>query len=135
MQNAFIEVTLAFLVNNIFIRLLHKASSILKMENNAMLLASQPNQRTDWSCNVVYAVAEFCWINEILFAAFNRFCPIAAIAICAWVLSTPKYRARCNPNNRFMVPKHCSILKRVLEINLLNRFSEARKGRLRTALL
>ena len=33
---------------------------------------------------------------------------MAAMTICAWVLATPKQRARWRPKRRFIVPRHCS---------------------------
>jgi len=50
---------------------------------------------------------------------------MAATASWACVLSSPKYRARCSPKRRFIVPKHCSIRNRRFEIGLSKRFSEA----------
>ena len=85
------------------------------------------------SGGLVYAIAGVCGLRVILFAALSRFCPVAAIASRACVLASPKYRARCRPNRRFIVPKHCSTRNRRFEIRLLKRFSEARSGRLRTA--
>ena len=41
-----------------------------------------------------YAIAEVCLFKVILFAALSKFCAMAAITICAWVLVTSKYRAR-----------------------------------------
>ena len=66
-----------------------------------------------------YAIAGVCLFKVILFAALSKFCEMAAMTICAWVLASPKYRARCNPKSRFIVPKHCSTRKRCLEISLL----------------
>ena len=71
-----------------------------------------------------YAIAGVCLFKVILFAALSKFCEMAAMTICAWILATPKYRARCNPKSRFIVPKHCSIRKRCFEISLLKRFSD-----------
>ena len=87
------------------------------------------------SGGLVYAIAGVCGLRVILFAALSRFCRITAIASRACVLASPKYRARCRPNRRFIVPKHCSTRNRRFEIRLLKRFSEARSGRLRTAFL
>ena len=81
-----------------------------------------------------YAIAGVCLFKVILFAALSKFCEMAAMTICAWVLATPKYRARCNPKSRFIVPKHCSTRKRCLEISLLKRFCDWRSERPRTAL-
>ena len=81
-----------------------------------------------------YAIAGVCLFKVILFAALSKFCEMAAMTICAWVLATPKYRARCNPKSRFIVPKHCSTRKRCLEVRLLKRFCDWRSGRPRTAL-
>ena len=53
---------------------------------------------------------------------------MAAMTICAWVLATPKQRARCRTKRRFIVPRHCSTRNRRLEICLLKRFSDWRKG-------
>ena len=39
---------------------------------------------------LVYALAGFCGLRVILFAALSRFCPIAAMAGWACVLATPK---------------------------------------------
>ena len=82
------------------------------------------------SGGLVYAIAGVCGLRVILFAALSRFCRITAIASRACVLASPKYRARCRPNRRFIVPKHCSTRNRRFEIRLLKRFPEARSGRL-----
>mgnify|MGYP004205429857 CR=1 FL=1 len=71
-----------------------------------------------------YAIAGVCLFKMILFAALSKFCEMAAMTICAWVLATPKYRARCNPDSRFIVPNHCSIRKRWFEISLLKHFCD-----------
>ena len=76
-----------------------------------------------------YAIAGIYLFKVILFAALSRFCEMAAMTICAWVLMTPKYRARCNPSSRFIGPKHYSIRKRCFGINLLKRFCDWRRGR------
>ena len=55
-----------------------------------------------------YAIAGVCLFKVILFVALSKFCETAAMTICAWVLARPKYKARCNPKSRFIVPKHCS---------------------------
>ena len=73
---------------------------------------------------LVYAIGGVFWMSVILFAALRRFCAMAAMTICAWVLATPKQRARCRPKRRFIVPRHCSTRNRRLEICLLKRFSD-----------
>ena len=82
-----------------------------------------------------YAIAMFCGLSLILFAAFGRFCPIAAMASCAYDLARQKSRARCNPKRRFMVPQHYVIRKRCLEIILVKRFFAAHSRRPRAAFL
>ena len=39
---------------------------------------------------LVYAIGGVFWMSVILFAALRRFCAMAAMTICAWVLATPK---------------------------------------------
>ena len=73
---------------------------------------------------LVYAIGGVFWMSVILFAALRRFCAMAAMTICAWVLATPKQRARCRTKRRFIVPRHCSTRNRRLEICLLKRFSD-----------
>ena len=84
--------------------------------------------------SLLYAIAGVCLLKVILFAALSKFCPIAAITICAWVLVTSKYRARCNPKSRLIVPKHPSTRKCCLEIRLLKRFYDWRSERPRNPL-
>jgi len=67
------------------------------------------------AAGVVHAIAGVCVWRAILFAASSRFCPIAAIAGWAWVLSTSKYRARCGPKSRFTIPAPQSIRIRRVE--------------------
>ena len=69
-----------------------------------------------------------------MFAALSKFCAMAAITICAWVLATSKYRARCNPKSRLIVPKHPSTRKCGFEIRLLKRFCDWRSERPRNPL-
>jgi hypothetical protein len=37
-----------------------------------------------------YAIAEVCLFKVILLAALSKFCEMAAMTICAWVLASPK---------------------------------------------
>ena len=55
-----------------------------------------------------------------LLYAFSRFIPSAAKHICACTFAEPKYRALARCNLRFIVPKACSSLKRMVLIFALN---------------
>ena len=81
-----------------------------------------------------YAIAGVCLFKVILFVALSKFSEMAAMTICAWVLVTSKYRARCNPKSRLIVPKHPSTRKCCLEIRLLKRFYDWRSERPRNPL-
>ena len=90
-------------------------------------------QRADLRCR--FALCDCRGLFKvILFAALSKFYEMAAMTICAWVLASPMYRARCNPKSRFIVPKHCSTRKRCLGISLPKRFCDGHSGRLRTVL-
>ena len=79
-------------------------------------------------------IVEVYLLKVIVFAAMSKVYERAAMTICAWVLTTPKYRTRSSPNSRCIVSKHCSTPKRCLEISLLKRFCDGRGGQPRTTL-
>jgi hypothetical protein len=47
-------------------------------------------QRAHLFCALPYVIAGVCLFKFILFAALRRFCEMAAMTICAWVLARPK---------------------------------------------
>ena len=75
-------------------------------------------QRADWHCQFAFCKCRGLFVKGDLVCGLEQFLRDGAMTICAWFLATQKYRARCNPNSRFIVPKQCSIRKRWFEISL-----------------